>query len=516
MDLSSESLRYILGLKLRHFRLDRGWGLKEVAKRTGVSISYLSEIEKGRKYPKPDKLIQLSQALDVPYEELVSPKVDEHLTPVRQLFASTFFQEFPFHLFGIEPEQVVSLVTEAPSKAGALLRTFLEIFRSYDMRVEHFLFAALRSYQQLRGNYFEEIEEAAEAFLEEQGWLGRASLAEDELRAVLETRYGYEVDDGTLSRWEALADLRSVYIEGDRPRLLINERLLPSQRAFALGRELGYLRLGLDPRSETSGYLHVGSFDQVVHDFMAAYFSGALLIQKDLLLEDLETFFGRDTWSAEAYLEMLYRYRTTPETFFYRLSQLLPRFFGFESSSFVRFSNQVGSDHFQLTKILNMSRLPIPLGIEPDEHYCRRWPGLSQLRELAEEQTRAARSADATSPSSAAGPGGPHYRAAVQRSRFVEREEEYLIFTLTRPLSLSDGANTSISLGFRLGASARERIRFWDDPAIRKADVHTTCERCPIEDCEVRAAPPVVREEEARRSRRIDALQELVDSFGAE
>ncbi|MEM8996167.1 MAG: helix-turn-helix transcriptional regulator, partial [Acidobacteriota bacterium] len=109
MELNSESLRFILGLKLRQYRLDRGWGLKDVASRTGLSVSYLSEIEKGRKYPKPDKLIQIAKGLNLTYDELVSPRVEENLNLVRDLFASPFLQEFPFHLFGIEAEQVAAL-----------------------------------------------------------------------------------------------------------------------------------------------------------------------------------------------------------------------------------------------------------------------------------------------------------------------------------------------------------------------------------------------------------------------
>ncbi|MEO1083882.1 MAG: helix-turn-helix transcriptional regulator, partial [Acidobacteriota bacterium] len=68
MELNSESLRFILGLKLRQYRLDHGWGLKDVASRTGLSVSYLSEIEKGRKYPKPDKLIQIAKGLNLTYD----------------------------------------------------------------------------------------------------------------------------------------------------------------------------------------------------------------------------------------------------------------------------------------------------------------------------------------------------------------------------------------------------------------------------------------------------------------
>ena len=491
MNLNPESLRYILGLKLRHRRLDRGWGLKELANRTGMSVSYLSEIEKGRKYPKPDKLIQMAQALDISYDELVSPRVAEHLRPVRELFSSSFLQQFPFHLFGIEPEQVVGLVTEVPAKAGALLRTFLEIGQSYDVTVEHFLFAALRSYQQLRGNYFEEIEEAAEEFLKEKGWTSRAGVASSDLQAVLERRYGFVIDEFLLTEFPELADLRSVFVDGQPRRLAINPRLLPPQRAFALGRELGYLRLGHKLRSQTSGYVRVESFDQVINDFEAAYFSGAVLLNQRLLVEDLEALFSRPTWSAEAFESLVVKYETTPETFFYRLSQLLPRHFGFEGSFFVRFANAAGEPIFRLTKILNMSSLPIPLGIEPGEHYCRRWPGPSLLGKVASGHR-----VEST--------------AHAHRCHFVAEDEEYLLFTLTRPLALAEATNTSISIGFKIDDNLRRRIAVCDDAAIVRREVHNTCERCILEGCEVRAADPVVDRAARRQEAREGALAALV------
>ncbi|MDA8016829.1 MAG: XRE family transcriptional regulator [Thermoanaerobaculia bacterium] len=500
MDLNPDSLRYILGLKLRSYRQERGWGLKDVAKATGMSVSYLSEIEKGRKYPKPDKIHQLAQALEVPFETLMSPRLDDELRPVRELFNSTFLQEFPFHLFGIEPEALVGLVTEVPSKAGALLSTVLEIGRTYGVRVEHLLFAALRSYQQLNDNYFEDIEDAAAELLRERGWSDRHWIGEEELRELLESEHGIEVDDQTLLQEPDLSSLRSVWIDGPRPRLLINGRLIPSQRAFALGRELGYLRLGLSERSRTSTYINVESFDQVIHDFKAAYFSGALLIQRDLLSLEMEAFFRRDRWAPREFLGLLRRFRTTPETFFYRLSQLLPSRFGLDTMFFVRFANRTGSNHFDLTKILNMSRLPIPLGIEPNERYCRRWSGLQMLKGLAMQQAGGATRNE---------PG-----VGIQRSTFgatpSSDEGEFLTFTLTRPLVLSDDESTSVNLSFLVSDQLMRKVRFWDDPAIPTSEVGITCERCGIHECLERAAAPVYFGARQRQKRQEAALADLL------
>ena len=73
--LDSEHLRYVLGLKLRSLRQEKGKPLKAIAARSGLSVSYLSEIEKGKKYPKPEKLIELARALDVSFDSLVSLQV---------------------------------------------------------------------------------------------------------------------------------------------------------------------------------------------------------------------------------------------------------------------------------------------------------------------------------------------------------------------------------------------------------------------------------------------------------
>ncbi|MEO1367207.1 MAG: helix-turn-helix domain-containing protein [Acidobacteriota bacterium] len=499
MELNSESLRFILGLKLRQYRLDRGWGLKDVASRTGLSVSYLSEIEKGRKYPKPDKLIQIARGLDLTYDELVSPRVEENLNLVRDLFASPFLQEFPFHLFGIEAEQVAALVTEAPSKAGALLRTFLEIGRSYDVQVEHFLFAALRSYQTMRRNYFAEVEAAAETFLAENGWRDRRGLDEDDLRRVLVERHGYRIESTLLSRNEALNDLRSVLVDGDRPVLLINGHLRPSQRAFALARELGYRALGHSKRSSTSGYLRVESFDQVINDFEAAYFSGAVLMPKAHLVADLETFFAHPAWDPQAFIDLLDRYRTTPETFFYRLSQLLPKVFGFEQVFFTRFSRDpsLGVERFSLTKLLNMSGLPIPLDIEPGLRYCRRWPGLW----LLDEPGRAEVSSESS---------GFEVAAAAQRCRFEDFGAEHLTLSLTRSMAIRSDKASSVSVSFRIDDALRDRVAFWNDPAIPERDVGVSCDRCSFKDCEVRAAEPTPLRTEADRDQRLRALEDLV------
>ena len=58
MIASKETIRLIFGLKLRQIRQDKKLSLAQLSKQTGISQSYLNEIEKGKKYPKTEKIVK--------------------------------------------------------------------------------------------------------------------------------------------------------------------------------------------------------------------------------------------------------------------------------------------------------------------------------------------------------------------------------------------------------------------------------------------------------------------------
>ena len=77
--------KLIFGLKLKEIRNEKGISYQELREKTGLSLSYLSEIENGKKYPKGDKIMILAKALGVSYDELVSLKVPRKLEPIVNL-----------------------------------------------------------------------------------------------------------------------------------------------------------------------------------------------------------------------------------------------------------------------------------------------------------------------------------------------------------------------------------------------------------------------------------------------
>ena len=505
MAVSSENLRFILGLKLRTLRQERGASLKDIAEHSGLSISYLSEIEKGKKYPKPDKIIDLAEALDVTYDELVSMTVTDELDPIKEVFSSTFIQEFPFEVFGLEPQDVFALVSDRPSRAGALIRTFLEIGRTYDMQVEHFLFAALRSYQQLHGNYFEDLEDMAQDYRAEKEWGTGTPIPHEALYAVLVDEYDYEVNLTRLPDHPELSNFRSVFVDGDRPTLLLNGNLMDIQRAFIYAREIGYCRMGVSERARTSSWLKVESYEQVLNNFRASYFAGALLIDRDPLLDDLRRIFQQPVWDGRTLRDCMDRYDATPEMFYYRLTELVPHFFGLDEIFFMRFHHEAGSSDFQLTKLLNMSQVPVPHGIGLREHYCRRWPALRLLQRLSNEQHRGETGVEPSTP--------PRLRA--QRSYYMDNDAEFFVLSTARPLALQSNTNSCVSLGFLINDTFRETVQFWNDTRIPRSDVNLTCERCPLTEaqCTDRVAPPHLYNQQISQHRREKALAELTASI---
>ena len=103
----SDVVKLILGFKIRHLRLSNKISYQEMSKATGMSVSYLNDIEKGKKYPKPDKIASLAKVFDLEYDALVSTRTDKRLKPVIELLKSGFIKFFPLDEFGISYDYMV-------------------------------------------------------------------------------------------------------------------------------------------------------------------------------------------------------------------------------------------------------------------------------------------------------------------------------------------------------------------------------------------------------------------------
>lgn len=498
MSTKSQNERILFGLKVKQLRQSKGLSFAELSKQAKLSVSYLNEIEKGKKYPREDKIKPLAEALGTTAEVLTAQELGQNLAPVEALLQSNFLNELPLDLFGIDLAKVAEIIANAPLRVGAFISTLLELSRNYALNEENFYFGALRAYLELHNNYFEELEQAVEQFIDKYNIPAERPLKEEVLSRVLEEHYGYEIQKDGLSGHPGLHKLRSVFLPGPK-RLLMNSKLTPMQRAFQLGKELGFNHLGLAERANTSSLLRGRVFEEVINHSKAIYFSVALHIPKNSIVADMNAFFKKPRWDGEAFLAIMKKYHATPEMFYHRLTNILPRYFNMDKLFFMRFLHEPQTDIFEVDKELHLNRRHHPHANGLFEHYCRRWVSLSLLKDLQQMQKE-----------------GKYVDTFVraQRSQYIGTDDEYLCLTIARPGYPSPNRNVSVTIGLLVNDHLKRQIGFFDDPSIQVREVNKTCERCSITDCRERAAPPSVVQKREEWRKIQQSLEQLYQTAG--
>ncbi len=67
----AKKLRELLGVNVRRIRVAKGWSQEELCARSGLSQTYVSQIESGLRSVSIDVLDQLARGLVVPPDELL-------------------------------------------------------------------------------------------------------------------------------------------------------------------------------------------------------------------------------------------------------------------------------------------------------------------------------------------------------------------------------------------------------------------------------------------------------------
>lgn len=473
MSSESDFIKTVFGLKLRQQRQKRNWSLQDLADKTKLSKSYLNEIENGKKYPKHDKIIQLADVLNCKFDDLVSTKLDKNLAPFSEILQSDFFKEVPLELFGINKNTLINIISEAPKKVTAFINTLIEISQNYNLGKERFYFAVVRSFQELYDNHFPDIEEKAKNFAEENQLKLGKNIDIKHLEKILIDVFDYEIKSEDFEQYGTLNHLRSLYVP-EKKLLILNRLLDENQKTFILAKEIGFQVLELNPRPNTYSWLDFTSFEELLSNFYASYFAGCILIPKDELIEKTEEFFDEPDFDSQKFDELIAHFTNSPETFYYRLTNLLSAEFGIKDLFYLCFVKKKNTDKVQILKELHLNQQQAPHGNATNEHYCRRWIAIKNLKELKENET-------ATS---------------AQISHYKDSGLSYLVISTSHRNPFSDGTNRSYCLGILLNANSLKKIKFAKNDSIKSEDVGVTCETCSISDCEVRKAPPTRLEKE--------------------
>lgn len=466
----NDVLKLIMGFKVKHLRSRVGVSYQELSDRTGLSVSYLNDIEKGKKYPKPDKIRSLAAAFHVSYDDLVSTQADKKLRPVVELLNSGFFKYFPADEFGFSMEKLIDIFSNSPDKISAFISTILKMVRSYQIEKEHFYRVALRSYQDMHDNYFPAIELVASDFRKTSGLKTEIpSLAL--LKNLLSTNFSLRIDEHTLGRHEKLSRFRSYY-SAEKQTLYLNDQLTEGQQKFLIAKELGFQQLGLEERPYETTLNKEASFEKLLNNFKASYFAAALLMDADEMVKDLQAMALANTWSPELIEGLLNKYQVTPETLLQRLTNILPKHFGIDNLFFIRLDSTKGLVNYRITKELHLSGLHQPYQNQLEEHLCHRWVSISSIKQLNGANTR--------------------HVIDAQVSSYWQTENAYFCISIAELDRFDNHNGTSVTLGLSMNDTLKGTFNFMKDPSLRKRTVHTTCEQCSISDCEHRVAPPSI------------------------
>ncbi|MEL0644517.1 helix-turn-helix domain-containing protein [Olleya sp. Ti.3.14] len=490
--MEEDYIKLIFGLKLKQIRTDKNLSLLGLSKLSGLSKSYLNEIENGKKYPKPDKIAILSEKLDVPYDQMVSLKLDKNLAPIGDILQSKILKEIPLELFGIKESNLIDIVANAPAKVNAFISTIIEIAQNYNFSRESFYLASVRSFQEANNNYFEDLEQSVLKFAEAYHIDLNETITSKDLEEVLVEEYGYTIDVNELSKYEALGNLRSMFVPKTKTLLLANE-IDEAQRTFIYAKELAYNFLDIKERLFTFPWIKFDTFDQVLNNFYASYFAGALIIPSEKMKAQLNTIFEKDIFDTHLFLNAIEGFNASPESFYQRLTNILPKTYNIQNLFFLRFTHSANSERFYLKKELHLSHQQSPHANETNEHYCRRWVSIKMLKDISNSKSE--------------------HVFDMQISNYENDGMKYLVLSSATKDPFRDNQYRSISVGLLINKQLQRKLNFLNDPKIKSKNVGVTCERCAIMDCEVREVAPVFLNKKAKNEKLESIVQALNAKF---
>jgi len=354
---------------------------------------------------------------------------------------------------------------------------------------------ALRIYKELNNNYFESIEKNVGDFIKKYKVPVSSPISYTKLKSILIKDFNYKIDEKSLNNFSALKELRATVIKGKNNILFLNSNLSVSQKSFIVGKELAYNYLNLNERSYSYSNYKLDTFEQLLNNFNASYFSTALKLHKTQFIADVKKMFSKTKWEQKTLLELLDKYNASPEMFFQRLTNLSWKYLNIHKFFFLRFNKQLSSNSYQLSKEVRLNIDRNPGGYQINEHYCRRWISIDVLNNLEKKLLRNSAYSNRV--------------AGILRSEFYQSNDKFLCISVAKPSKFLPGKMTSVTLGLYIDANLKKQIKFWNDPAIVEMVVNDTCEKCVIDKCKQRVAPPSAVEQKDKLLKMENAIKEL-------
>ncbi len=476
--------RIIFGLNVKQRRSQLGLSFAELSERTNIAISYLNEIEKGKKFPKQKKMSDLAKGLDTDPASLSEISLPEKLKPLSFLLESNFLKEIPFDLFGIEIGKIVEIVSNAPIKVAAFLSAIVELSRNYAVGERHFYLIAMRAYQELHDNSFPEIDEIA-IRLRKKHFGKKVHLEVSDLVDVLYKEYGVKTNLNSLADEEDLDSLRSLYLP--RKKLLkLNKKLQKDQQLHQLAKEIGFHALQKKNRPYSNSLLEISSFEEVLTNFQAGYFSVSFLIEVDSFEKTVDELAALNEWNPGRINELFNSFNVSPETLCRRLNFILQKR-SIKNVFFMRFSMGDGLN-VKMDKELHLNRKN-NIYARVGETYCKRWSGIYAVEKI--EPTEGV-------------------TVSTQISRYYNTDTRYFVFSIVKPPCKVRPKPISISFGILIDEASTSYFKFLNDKNIPEKVVNHTCERCELNTCEERGAAAIHIQKKQQRKSILNAINQAI------
>ncbi len=108
-----------LGDKIKDLRNKLGISMRELARRTGISAPFMSDIELGRRYPSDEVFALLAKQLKIPVEELQQHDARESLSDLKRMMHNDPSWGFAFRKIAehgkqgkLTPSEIIKRLTE--------------------------------------------------------------------------------------------------------------------------------------------------------------------------------------------------------------------------------------------------------------------------------------------------------------------------------------------------------------------------------------------------------------------
>ncbi len=465
MPLNQEKTRLLFGLKLKQIRLDKGFTPSVFSKLTGISISYLNEIEKGKKYPKQDKIDILAGVLGINPTELASSELDNKLSALRLLLNSNFIDDVPFDFFGIDPSVLFEMLAGSPLHFSTFINSIARIGKNYNLDLGQFYYAILKSFQEVHYYTFPEIENEAKSFKKSQS---NALLHEIDFSNNLSKNWGAGIQYFDGDKNKDLKNLRS-HFNPTNNILSINKSLTNRQKQFIFLREIGFKIMGLKNRPFTYNYIKINTFEGILNNFKVSYFAAAVLIDRQILFKKIKPIFLDSIFEPKRIEETLKFFDSTPEMFMQRLLTVLTDDLGIKNIAFFKFESQKNGLNPKMIKDLHLNKRHYPQETST-EVYCTRWIGIKSLQEINVKQNKG------------------EISIQDQFTDYLEENRRYWHLTVSGKTSVY----FSITLSLEITMGSLEKLPFLRNSPKESIPIGQTCERCSIFDCKERKAAPTI------------------------